>query len=105
MKIEKEGKISKDQYISKLQSDLDKILNIQTERFITHVDEDSKINTKPFCEWTEDDDGNWETSCKNMHVFFDAGPTQNGYKFCPYCGKDLVAKELSDEFPEEGAQQ
>lgn len=41
------------------------------------------------CAWTEDDDGNWHTACENMHVFFYGGPAENGYWFCPYCGRRI----------------
>jgi hypothetical protein len=49
---------------------------------------------KEFCEWTEDDiDGGWDTQCDNKHLFIDGTPTQNDYKFCPYCSK--IIKEVS----------
>jgi hypothetical protein len=41
------------------------------------------------CEWKEDDEGTWFTSCDNAFVFTDSGPTENGMKFCCYCGKPL----------------
>lgn len=41
------------------------------------------------CEWLEDDDGNWETSCDNAHVLNDGTPAENGMKFCCYCGRVL----------------
>ena len=48
------------------------------------------------CTWTEDDEGNWATACDNLHVFFEGGPSENGYKWCPYCGR-AVASERGDE--------
>ena len=43
------------------------------------------------CEWAEDADGSaWETSCHNRFLLNDGGPTDNGLKFCPFCGKALV---------------
>ena len=41
------------------------------------------------CEWSEDDDGVWETGCLNKFVFNDGGPPENDFEFCPYCGKQL----------------
>ena len=41
------------------------------------------------CIWSEDEDGLWWTACKEIHEFFDGTPTENSYKFCPYCGKEL----------------
>lgn len=43
----------------------------------------------PTCTWTEDDDGYYETSCGEMHVFITGTPSENHYKFCPYCGLEL----------------
>jgi len=53
------------------------------------------------CRWWEDDDPvegvSWHTVCGNRHIFLDGGPTENGYKFCPYCrnaiGKAMVEVE------------
>lgn len=45
------------------------------------------------CKWQygeEWDEGNvWETECRiNAHYFSgDGTPTENEYKYCPYCGK------------------
>ena len=49
------------------------------------------------CAWTEDDEGNWETACDNLHVFFDGGPVENGYKWCPYCGREIGGGDRGDE--------
>lgn len=47
------------------------------------------------CLWQEDEDGNWHTSCHQMHTFFDGGPLDNEYQFCPYCG--LPLKEFKED--------
>ena len=49
------------------------------------------------CTWSEDEDGLWWTACKKIHEFFDGTPTENSYKFCPYCGKVLVEEMLEYE--------
>jgi hypothetical protein len=41
------------------------------------------------CWWRADGDGNWDTDCGEKFVFIEAGPTENGMKFCCYCGKPL----------------
>ena len=41
------------------------------------------------CEWVQDDEGNWGTSCGNLHAFIEDGPSENNHKFCPYCGGRL----------------
>jgi hypothetical protein len=43
-----------------------------------------------WCLWTVDDDGVWNTSCKQAHVFETGTPGQNEYAFCPYCGKPMA---------------
>jgi DNA-directed RNA polymerase subunit RPC12/RpoP len=53
------------------------------------------------CEWTEDDDGNWLTDCENMHEFSTGGPDENGYVYCPYCGKRVGEKERKEETEKE----
>jgi len=44
---------------------------------------------KRSCQWTEDDDGVWDTECGNAFVFTDGGPSDNNLLFCPYCGAAL----------------
>lgn len=41
------------------------------------------------CEWNEDEDGVWVTECQELFEFNECGPQENGFKFCPYCGKKL----------------
>ena len=38
------------------------------------------------CEWKEDGEDCFATTCKNLFEFNDGGPVQNGFEFCPYCG-------------------
>ena len=44
------------------------------------------------CEWRDpgEDDVSWQTGCGKLWEFIDDGPSENGVKFCPYCGKPLV---------------
>ena len=45
------------------------------------------------CEWKEDEDGDFDTSCDNFHCFsYTDGPIANGYVYCPYCGKLIAEK-------------
>ena len=41
------------------------------------------------CTWTEGEDGVWDTQCGHRFGFNDGGPTANGFKNCPYCGKKM----------------
>lgn len=42
------------------------------------------------CQWSEDEDGNWDTACNEIFTFTDGGPKENNAKFCLYCGGELV---------------
>ena len=42
------------------------------------------------CHWTQDEDGIWQTPCKNYFVFTEEGPKENHFVFCPYCGGALI---------------
>jgi len=42
------------------------------------------------CRWKKDkEDGVYDTNCGNRFEFNADGPTENHFKFCPYCGKKL----------------
>ena len=41
------------------------------------------------CTWTENEDGVYETNCGNLFAFNDGTPSENGFEFCPYCGREL----------------
>jgi hypothetical protein len=42
------------------------------------------------CEWVEDEEGVWETDCNEAFQFSSDGPVQNGFNFCPFCGKPII---------------
>lgn len=43
------------------------------------------------CEWKlEDSESNlYVTECVNRHLIFEGTPEENGYKYCPYCGRKI----------------
>lgn len=53
------------------------------------------------CIWAQEYDGwseyYWDTSCGETFYFPEGTPSENGMKFCPYCGKILVSKEKNLE--------
>ena len=51
------------------------------------------------CKWQLDheDDNVWETGCGGMHTFFVGDPEFNLYKFCPYCGRELIYEKEKTE--------
>jgi hypothetical protein len=49
------------------------------------------------CQWVYDGfEDCWSTECGNAFCFIDAGPSENEFKFCPYCGKGITA--IADDF-------
>lgn len=56
------------------------------------------------CEWTPDNDPDWNTwnsQCGQSWVFEESGPAENDMRFCPFCGRLLVAVLPVDEGGEE----
>jgi hypothetical protein len=49
------------------------------------------------CVWSDDEDGIWWSACRketnneNGFCFDIGGPDENGFTFCPYCGRKLCA--------------
>jgi hypothetical protein len=58
---------------------------------------EGRMNKPDYCVWKPDRDGNWETTCGNLHYLYDATPHQSGYEFCPWCGKKLAQTEGEDD--------
>jgi len=58
----------------------------------------SSGNHQP-CDWKQDDDGNWDTSCNQCVCFEHAPPFEQGYKFCHHCGLTINFIEHEPEPP------
>lgn len=43
------------------------------------------------CQWSEDEDGVWNTACNERFHFDTGGPKENKAKWCIYCGAELIA--------------
>lgn len=58
-----------------------------------------------FCVWHNDPetDNSWDTSCRQLFELYDGTPTENGMKFCCYCGGSLVEHIDHARRIEEGA--
>ncbi len=41
------------------------------------------------CEWKDDGEGNWNSSCGECWTLIDGTPKDNRMRFCCYCGKPL----------------
>ena len=51
------------------------------------------VNPDDTCEWIyNDDDECWDTNCDEKFQFIDGTPLNNGFEYCPYCGRKLVEK-------------
>lgn len=47
--------------------------------------------TRDVCHWTEDGDYSyWETKCGHNFEVIDGTPSENGFKYCCFCGRPLV---------------
>lgn len=55
------------------------------------------MRDEPKCEWIDSHEDGWTTDCGNAFVFNDEGPTENGFKFCPYCGKPLEVAPFGED--------
>ena len=49
--------------------------------------------TRPHCEWKEDFDGEWNTTCGNSFYLSEGKPSENLMLYCCFCGA------LLDEVP------
>ena len=50
------------------------------------------------CDWTyEGETCSFETSCGHAFKFIDDGIEENGFKFCPYCGKAINETKPNEE--------
>jgi len=50
------------------------------------------------CTWTESNDGgHYETNCGDMFVLNVGTPSENGMRFCCYCGRPLEEKLYAEE--------
>lgn len=49
------------------------------------------VEQKSECEWKlEDSESNlYVTWCENRQLIFEGTPEENGYKYCPYCGRKI----------------
>ncbi len=48
------------------------------------------------CVWTENEDGQWDTSCGRCWEFINDGPAENHTNFCHNCGHPVKAVAYID---------
>lgn len=51
----------------------------------------SQEQEEEHCTWHNDPetDNSWDTSCRQLFEIYDGTPTDNGMRFCCYCGKPI----------------
>lgn len=42
------------------------------------------------CKWKNKNNEIWDSECNERFIFNCDTPLENGFKFCPYCGKKLI---------------
>lgn len=46
------------------------------------------------CKWNQGEDGDYESECENRFEFLGgSSPEENGFVYCPYCGKKIRVQE------------
>lgn len=48
------------------------------------------LEVKQLCEWRLNGWFDYVTGCGHDSGYFDGGPLEFGYRYCPYCGKTLT---------------
>ncbi len=41
------------------------------------------------CTWTQDEEGDYMTECKNEVVSYGDTLAETGWKWCPFCGREI----------------
>lgn len=87
--------------INSLYEDEETVVQI-IEKQPTYVPDTNAGENVEFCEWTQECsiEDIYNTKCKNSHIFFDGGPIDNEYKYCPYCGRQIIVSNYPFD-PEE----
>jgi len=52
------------------------------------------------CVWSQDEEGAWDTTCGGLFEFADGWPSENGAKYCCYCGGVISEVAYVDEVEE-----
>ena len=80
------------QFVSETNADLSKVEIIEEQIFSANGITVKLRFREGQCEWHEDERGLWHTQCGNVFEFYDGGPKENNFRFCPYCGRRLIVR-------------
>jgi len=100
-------------YVLSLQHILDGVIVLDTPKLVIRIEKtirdlmEADLSLSPptepeECEWVQEDpfgSGDsciWQTDCGHEFVFDEGTPSDNGAKWCLYCGKKLVERAVED---------
>lgn len=81
------------EYVTELEQQLSDLKESQKQKQIIKLCErldkaEQQINGT--CKWKYDENYNmYETDCENAFIFVEGRKSDNGFLFCPYCGKKI----------------
>lgn len=54
---------------------------------------EEKMLKNLFCKWTliDEEMNVYDTDCRNPHILLEGNPKDNNYKYCPYCGREILS--------------
>lgn len=56
-----------------------------------------EVSTAPkSCTWEAEAEDCYRTACRKHFEFSDGGVADNGFEFCPFCGRTLTIKDEGD---------
>lgn len=70
---------------------------LTSEQLTIHPGRMITVPSPPPCTWSQNAEGNWETSCDEVYCIADGTPAENRMKFCTYCGLPVVEKVYEEE--------
>lgn len=56
----------------------------------------ARLQREQPCTWTEDGDRTWATECGQSWTSINAGPVEDSVRFCPSCGRRVVARACGE---------
>jgi|GEM_PF-2792081 len=101
-------------YVLSLQHILDGVIVLDTPKLVIRIEKtirdlmEADLSLSPptepeECEWVQEDpfgSGDsciWQTDCGHEFVFDEGTPSDNGAKWCLYCGKKLVERVVEND--------
>ncbi len=66
---------------------------MRNSKEVTQIDDPVRAED---CEWTPDGDDTWDTNCRKLFTFTDGNVADNGFEFCPFCGRPIAIENEAD---------